>query len=582
MGIDEERLHDFCDIREKRVLGKQEPTTSTSLSGSNCEDCAEHVRRQPNSLLMWERTLCGECVQRAILLQHIHTNLRYKLTGMKEPEQLSSIVRRICAHPMDQKPTPFRGDEASALKRFNGRHYLELHQGLTIPRWLMKSTHTKNTGSRVRNSCSASPLHSIIGRNRENRHRGLCLLPCNALSPLSVPNSAVTLTIGHHILPKPMVNETTKSSVEISSPPTYVVFTAVFAMLIALFLAGDNAALLYELTPEVPIPKGADINYRLSEVTELPIAPYHGPESIVCSQGDIYASVEEGKILKMTDAGIVVFADLHQGEYRARANVGRPLGMRLSSDGTMLLVIHSSLGFFSISLLDGSVRRLLPVNENIQPTFFDDFDVLANGTVILSEFSTKHTIKQLIHELLEGRPNGRLISVNPVSGEWSTMLEGLDLPNGVQLHSDNQSVLVAETRKMRILRVSLDSGNVSVFADGLPGQPDNIRPSPRGGYWVPVSLLRDTLTSKLLIWLGPWPRLRGALMKILQSIPIHIDLDTNSAMLLRLNDEGQIIEVWKDPKGLVRNVAEVCEHGDNLYTSSFYLPFIGKLSITKE
>lgn len=52
--------------------------------------------------------------------------------------------------------------------------------------------------------------------------------------------------------------------------------------------------------------------------------------------------------------------------------------------------------------------------------------------------------------------------------------------NGVQMHTDRQSVLVAQSMLSRILRYYIDGpkrGQVEVFIDALPGLPDNIRPS---------------------------------------------------------------------------------------------------------
>ena len=35
---------------------------------------------------------------------------------------------------------------------------------------------------------------------------------------------------------------------------------------------------------------------------------------------------------------------------------------------------------------------------------------------------------------------------------------------------------------------------VDIFADNLPGTPDNISPSSSGGYWIGIALVRNPLT----------------------------------------------------------------------------------------
>ena len=56
-------------------------------------------------------------------------------------------------------------------------------------------------------------------------------------------------------------------------------------------------------------------------------------------------------------------------------------------------------------------------------------------------------------------------------------------------------------------------GQVSVFADNLPGMPDNIRPSRSGGYWVPLSIIRQPDFS-MLDYGAKRPWLREFLAKV--------------------------------------------------------------------
>ncbi len=54
---------------------------------------------------------------------------------------------------------------------------------------------------------------------------------------------------------------------------------------------------------------------------------------------------------------------------------------------------------------------------------------------------------------------------------------------------------------------------------------------------------------------------------------------SSHGMILRVDEEGQIVETLHDSKGKVHGISEAHEHGGFLYVCSFYAPFLGKLSL---
>ncbi|TPP64670.1 Adipocyte plasma membrane-associated protein [Fasciola gigantica] len=307
---------------------------------------------------------------------------------------------------------------------------------------------------------------------------------------------------------------------------------------------------VYELTAVKQIPISAVQNNRLSDVTQISIIPHSGPESIVYVNGTLYTGTENGNILRIRDSKVEVFHDLKQSD--CVGSCGRPLGMRLSKNGENIFIVDASSGVYSLSLENGAVDKIFPLDSLFHPRFLDDLDVLPNGEIVISEATVKYSLQELDKEYFESRANGRLLLVNPQTGQWKVLADGLYFPNGVQLHRDGKSLLVAETTRFRVIRVPLDGKSpATMFVDGLPGFPDNIRLSPRGGYWIPINLLLPGLNM----------------------------LKTRSSMLLRVDEQGDIIEVWRDPQNKVLNVAEVCEAGEYLYTSSYFLPYVGKVKL---
>jgi len=53
-----------------------------------------------------------------------------------------------------------------------------------------------------------------------------------------------------------------------------------------------------------------------------------------------------------------------------------------------------------------------------------------------------------------------------------------------------------------------------MFAENLPGLPDNIRRSSGGGYWVAFGACRDAERFNLLDKLQPYPWIRKQLAKV--------------------------------------------------------------------
>lgn len=255
--------------------------------------------------------------------------------------------------------------------------------------------------------------------------------------------------------------------------------------------------------------------------------------------------------------------------------------MRLNRNLDSILFVGLSCGIFSLSLENGTVKPIFVPDSHLQLRAFDDLDILPNGNIIISELSVKYGLDELDKELFEARANGRLILGNPKTGTWKVLADGLHFPNGVQLHPDGKSVLLVESTRACVLHVPLnENGPATVFVDGLPGYPDNIRTSPRGGFWIPVSNVRDgSLFSLVLEQMGQWPFIRRIAYRVNSLFPGLELTKTKSAMLLRVDEQGQTVEVWHDPRNRVVNVAEVCEADGYLFTSSYFLPYVGKIRL---
>ncbi|CAL8070668.1 unnamed protein product [Calicophoron daubneyi] len=354
-------------------------------------------------------------------------------------------------------------------------------------------------------------------------------------------------------------------------------FVALLSVATYFFISEDIDAVVLDLEPVSAFPENIATNANLSDVSSLTIDDFHGPESLVFVNGSLYTGVSEGKILRVNGTDVHVFANF----CLSNGDCGRPAGMRLSLNKKQFFVVDSVLGIYLVSLLngEGTSKKVFPQMNESGFSFLNDLDVLTNGNLLVSQSSTKYSVRQFPYELMEGKPNGRLLVVNPNVGAWRVLTPDLHIPNGVQLHRDGNSVLVAESGKFRVLRISLTDGSKTVFADGLPGMPDNIRLSPRGGYWVPVSLLRTSFHGRVFDWLFARPSLRRIVFKFaIKFYPSFLEA-ISSSMLLRLDEDGKIVEVRKDPTNRVPFVSEVMENEGQLYLASPCLPYISHLKV---
>ncbi len=84
-------------------------------------------------------------------------------------------------------------------------------------------------------------------------------------------------------------------------------------------------------------------------------------------------------------------------------------------------------------------------------------------------------------------PMARVLKYDPSSGSVSVVASGLHSANGIILSPQQDSLIVAEMGKARLLEIDLVTGKSEVFAHS-PGLTDNISSNGKGGYFVGLPL----------------------------------------------------------------------------------------------
>ncbi len=303
--------------------------------------------------------------------------------------------------------------------------------------------------------------------------------------------------------------------------------------------------------------------------TALKDALIHGrynllqPESLaVGPRGLLYTGMSTGEIVRFSPDVLALPDNPGTTPFALIANtLGRPLGMAFHPDG-FLVVADAEKGLLKVTL-NGEVTVLSTEAAGTPFKFVDDVAVSADGQfAYFSDASSKFGLNEYVLDILEHGANGRLLRYSFDSGETEVLLSGLQFANGVALSKDDAYVLVNETGAYRIIRYWLSGpkkGKPDVFADNLPGFPDNIRTDEQGNHWVAIPSLRTPLIDKL----ADQPKLRDQLAKVLAKVEFPVE---PYAMALAFDPQGNVLANLQAKKAR-----------DYYYYITQVTPFDGKL-----
>jgi sugar lactone lactonase YvrE len=290
-----------------------------------------------------------------------------------------------------------------------------------------------------------------------------------------------------------------------------------------------------------------------------------GPEDVaIGADGTLYSGLQDGRIMKLrpgaTDAEL--FADTK----------GRPLGMQFDAGGH-LIVADAFKGLLSVDPA-GAVTVLADSVDGQRLMFTDDLDIAADGTIWFSNASQRFGQHSYLLDFWEGGATGQLLSYDPHSGTTRVRLAGLRFANGVALGPDDAFVLVNETMAARITRLWLtgpDAGKRDVFADGLPGLPDNLSFNGRDLFWVAFPATRSAAFDAL----APRPGVRKLLLRLpeswVQVVPPPIGWIAGFSLA------GQVRYSYRDTSGRYTDVTSVNERDGKLYLGSLKMSSVASL-----
>lgn len=306
-------------------------------------------------------------------------------------------------------------------------------------------------------------------------------------------------------------------------------------------------------------------NTRLSAVEKLGVGAGTAPEDVALdSQGRIYGGMVDGRIVRFQPDGSApqVFAETG----------GRPLGLHFDADGN-LVVADAVKGLLSIAP-DGAITVLSTAHGGVPFGFADDVDIAADGTLYFSDASFKFGVAEYVLDMMEHRPNGRLLAYDPRTGTTRLVLDELYFANGVAVSPDQSFVLVVETTKYRVLRYWLTGprqGEAEVFVDNLPAFPDGISSNGKDTFWVALASPRLPSVDTTLL---PNPFLRRVILRLPEAT---MPAPENYGFVLGLDLEGRVVHNLQDPSAAYAQITSVQEHEGMLYLGSLVEDAIGRL-----
>ncbi|HQI18451.1 MAG TPA: NAD-dependent epimerase/dehydratase family protein [Leptospiraceae bacterium] len=304
-------------------------------------------------------------------------------------------------------------------------------------------------------------------------------------------------------------------------------------------------------------------NQKLADIKMLPISA-HGPEHVVVDSGWIYAAVDSGAILRMRADGSSLEEFVQTG--------GRPLGFAFDAKKN-LIIADAVKGL----LLVTAKKEIHVITDQVdgKPLQFTDAVVVSkSGKIYFTDASMRFsarggTFEASILDTLEHSCTGRLIEVE--AGRAKVFSSGICFANGLALDSKEESVFVAETGEMRILRYWISGarkGVKEVFLDKLPGYPDNLMRGSSGKIWVGLPRPR----SKFADLAAAHPILR----KITLRLPHFLwPVPKPYGHVFAFDESGRIVADLQDPAGQYPDTTGVTETADRLYIQSLHAEGLG-------
>ncbi|CAD5218880.1 unnamed protein product [Bursaphelenchus okinawaensis] len=308
----------------------------------------------------------------------------------------------------------------------------------------------------------------------------------------------------------------------------------------------------------------------------------YGPECQVLHKGALYSASLDGSVVKIIDGKVAKKLEVYKNNPKCRElRCSQPLGIRHWKEEKFVFA-DGALGILVVDFKTEQFEQIYTAGTlvgNWGIGFADDFDFVGEDTIVFSDMHPKCGMHNFMQCFVEFSRDGRLFKLNLNTGEFEIIADNLLAPNGVVAHPDKQSVIVSSSSGSQLLRVyyaGSKKGAVEVFADGLPGMPDNLRQTSSGKtFWI--AFYRSSIGGRSAIQvLSEYPAVRKFL-NIFGNLLMPFDmLFGKHVVIIEMDFEGNVVSSIHDTEGRLRALTNVIDDGKYLYFGSFVKDYIGR------
>ena len=236
-----------------------------------------------------------------------------------------------------------------------------------------------------------------------------------------------------------------------------------------------------------PLDGGLTPNDRLDAVP-VAVDGITEPEDVLFDSGALYVS---------TGRQVVRRSGPDFGRHEVVATLpGLAGALAMTVDGDLLVGVAGT-GVVRVGP-DGSTTAVVEVaDDGVAVHCPTDLSVAKDGTVYVTDGSTRHQGGDWVRDLMEQNALGRLLRYDPRSGQTAVLARNLAYPSGVTVAIDGSGVLVSEAWDHRIRRYQPDGSAPQAFRENLPGYPGRLSAT-ADGYLLAVFALRTQLVEFVL------------------------------------------------------------------------------------
>ncbi|MCI0600943.1 MAG: SMP-30/gluconolactonase/LRE family protein [Beijerinckiaceae bacterium] len=310
-------------------------------------------------------------------------------------------------------------------------------------------------------------------------------------------------------------------------------------------------------------------NERLKAIRRIATGIGHGPEAIVIDPltGDLLTGVENGAVVRVSRDG-------RRSEIFGWTG-GRPLGLAICPDGSVLIA-DGIKGLVRIRSKGAPAEVLATKAESGAFKFVDNVAVDAAGRhAYFTDATSKWGYRHDREDMVEHGGHGRVFRYDLASREITLLKDGLNFANGVALGPEGAYLLVNESGLYRTWRIWLSQdrfGQAEVFADNLPGFPDNISFNGKDRFWIALPVPRRWI----LDYLSDSPFVRKIIMRLMAVV--NLPEKHRRAMAMAYDLDGRLVaNLQYEGDDAYGYITQVTEAGGDLYIGSLFQDSMGHL-----